>query len=229
MKKVLGTDEAGRGAVVGPLCIAAVVLDEDKIKNLEKLGVKDSKKLTKKRREELEGKIKETVDDFAVVQIPAEKIDELMETKNLNRIEAETMSDMIDALKPDVAIIDATEANTEKVGREISATLDGGLKEAVQIVAENRADENHPPVSAASILAKTARDRAVERLERELNEEIGIGYPSDGRTIRFLKDCLERDGKFLECVRESWVTAERILEEKEQDGLSKFCEGEDRD
>ncbi|KUK00235.1 MAG: Ribonuclease HII, partial [Thermococcales archaeon 44_46] len=51
--KLGGIDEAGRGPVIGPLVIAAVVVDESRIGELESLGVKDSKKLTPKKREEL--------------------------------------------------------------------------------------------------------------------------------------------------------------------------------
>lgn len=220
---VLGVDEAGRGAVVGPLCIAAVVVEEDKEKRFDEMGVKDSKKLSRKRREELEDRIKELAEDFAVVKISAEKIDEEMVNRSLNLIEAERMAELIEGLRPDKAIVDATEAKTENVRRTIEGLLSDEAEEEVEIVAENRADENHRVVSAASVLAKVTRDKSVSELEKRLGEEIGNGYPSDKRTKEFLERIIEERGSFPDIVRESWVTAERIVEEKNQDELSDFC------
>ncbi len=222
-KLVLGVDEAGRGAVVGPLCIAAVVIDEEKEKELDKMGVDDSKKLSRKRREELEGKVKEVAEDFAVLKIDAGTIDEEMERNSLNLIEAERMAELIETLKPDKAIVDATEAKTEKVKNTIQGLMSEELKEEVEIVAENKADENYPVVSAASILAKVTRDSSVSEIEERLGEEIGNGYPSDPRTKDFLERIIEKKGSFPEVVRESWVTAERIIERKNQEDLSGFC------
>ncbi|MFP4115702.1 MAG: ribonuclease HII [Candidatus Aenigmatarchaeota archaeon] len=223
-KLVLGVDEAGRGAVVGPLCIAAVVVEENRQEKLERMGVDDSKKLSRQRREELEDEIKDVLEDFAVVKIPAEAIDEEMKRKSLNLIESERMAELIEALRPDKAIVDATEAKTENVKRTIQSLLDEEVREEVEIVSENHADENYPVVSAASILAKVTRDRSVSGLEEKLNQEIGNGYPSDGRTKEFLKKMIEEDGRFSRVVRESWTTAERIIKEKEQGNLSDFCD-----
>lgn len=225
---VLGTDEAGRGAVLGPLCIAAVVIDEDKVDELKGLGVKDSKKLSRKRRENLEGKIKKAAEDFAVVKIPADKIDEEMERNSLNRIELERIAELVNTLQPDLAIVDATEVKTEKIEREIESLLNGDLKDKVELKAENRADENYAVVSAASILAKVVRDNSVEDLERRLNRKIGNGYPSDQRTVGFLRDVLEENGEYPRCVRKKWITAKRLVDEREQNDLSKFCDVKDK-
>ncbi len=222
-KLVLGTDEAGRGAVVGPLCIAAVVVEENKENELDKMGVDDSKKLSRERREELEKKIKELVEDFAVVKISAETIDEEMKRKSLNLIEAERMAEFIETFRPDRAIVDATEAKTENVKRTLESLISDDAKEKMEIVAENKADENYPVVSAASILAKVTRDNAVVGIEKKLGEEIGNGYPSDERTKGFLRRFLKENGSFPDEVRESWVTVERLLEERDQGSLSDFC------
>lgn len=189
--------------------------------------MKDSKKLSRKRRENLEGKIKESVEDFAVVKIPADKIDEEMDRKSLNRIELERISDLVNTFQPDMAIVDATEVKTGKIEREIESLLNGDLKDKVELKAENRADENYAVVSAASILAKVVRDNSVEDLERRLNREIGNGYPSDQRTIGFLREVLEENGSYPPCVRKKWVTAERLVSKREQDDLSKFCDVKD--
>ncbi|MCD6367705.1 MAG: ribonuclease HII [Candidatus Aenigmarchaeota archaeon] len=219
MKKILGIDEAGRGAVVGPLVIAGAMFYEKDIPKLKALEVRDSKELTPKKREYLENEIKRLALDFVVIRISANKIDELRETRNLNRIEMDYMADIIKTLRPDVAIIDSPEVNTEKIKNEIL----GKLKDLeVEIIAENYADKKYPVVSAASILAKVVRDRAIKSLEERLGEEIGVGYPSDERTIKFLKRVLDKYKGYPEFVRKSWTTSQRLKGEKSQKNLSNF-------
>lgn len=222
-KKILGVDEAGRGSVVGSMILAAAVIDEEDEKKLVEMGVKDSKKLTRERREELEKKVKNLAHDFSLERITAHQIDELRKIKSLNRIESESMARLINELKPDVAIIDATEVKTGKIERELRAQLEDEIKNKIEIKAENKADDNYPVVSAASILAKVDRDNSVSSLEDEMEEVIGNGYPSDQRTKDFLERVLEDNGTFPDCVRESWITAQRLIEEKKQDNLSDFC------
>ena len=85
--KLGGIDEAGRGPVVGPLVIAAVVVDESKLSNLETLGVKDSKKLSPKKREELFKEIIRLVDDYFILEISPEEIDNREGTMNEFEVE----------------------------------------------------------------------------------------------------------------------------------------------
>lgn len=219
MKTVLGIDEAGRGAVVGPLIIAGAMFRENDLPKLKALEVRDSKELSPSRREELEGKIKDLAADFVVVSISAHTIDEMRSVKNLNRIEIDYMVDIIKTLKPDKVIVDSPEANTEKIKNEILGKL-GDLK--VEIVSENYADKNYPEVSAASILAKVVRDKAIKGLESRLEVEIGVGYPSDERTIEFLKWVLKKYKSYPEFVRKSWITSQRVKGEKEQKNLGHF-------
>ncbi len=219
MKKVLGIDEAGRGAVVGPLIIAGAMFNEQDLPKLKAMEVRDSKELTREKREELENGIKDLAVDFVVVNISAHTIDEMRSVKNLNRIEVDYMADIIKTLRPDRAVVDSPEANTAKIKDEILGKL-GDLK--VEIVSENYADKKYPEVSAASILAKVVRDRSIDGLEKRLGVEIGVGYPSDERTIKFLKWALHNYRGYPEFVRKSWVTSQRVKGEKEQKSLDGF-------
>ncbi|RLJ02975.1 MAG: ribonuclease HII [Candidatus Aenigmatarchaeota archaeon] len=216
--KVLGIDESGRGAVIGPLVIAGVMVDDGDFGELRRIRVKDSKLLSKKRREELYNLIKEISSDFIILQIPPGKVDKARERNRLNRLEVEHFAEIINTLKPDRAIVDSPEANTEKIRREIESKL----KCDVEVIAENKADRKYPVVSAASILAKVVRDRSIEALEKELGEKIGVGYPSDERTMEFLRKILTRDGEFPDFVRKSWITAKRLNGEKKQRKISDY-------
>ncbi|KPU63134.1 ribonuclease HII [Thermococcus sp. EP1] len=205
--KLGGIDEAGRGPVVGPLVIAAVVVDESKLSNLETLGVKDSKKLSPKKREELFKEIIRLVDDYFILEISPEEIDNREGT--MNEFEVENFIKVLNSLnlKPDVLYIDAADVKEERFGEVIGKRLSFSPK----IVAEHKADSKYIPVAAASILAKVTRDRAIEKL-KEAYGEIGSGYPSDPITRRFLEEYYKKHGVFPPIVRKSWKTLEKIEE-----------------
>ncbi|RLF75970.1 ribonuclease HII [Thermococci archaeon] len=210
--KLGGIDEAGRGPVVGPLVIAAVVIDELKIGELEALGVKDSKKLSPKRREELFGKIIELVDDYFILELSPEDIDKREGT--MNDFEVENFAKVLNSLKikPDLLYIDAADVKEERFGSVVGRKLSF----YPEIVAEHKADSKYIPVAAASILAKVTRDRAIERL-KEIYGNIGSGYPSDPITRKFLEEYYKEHGSFPPVVRRSWKTLKKI-EEKLQKG-----------
>ena len=80
---ICGVDEAGKGPVVGPMVVAAVAVEN--AKDIEDLGVKDSKQLTPARRKELANIIKEKF-VFAVEIIEAEKVDVYRKQNKLNEL-----------------------------------------------------------------------------------------------------------------------------------------------
>lgn len=72
---VCGVDEAGRGSMLGPLVVAAIAIEKSKIPELEKIGVKDSKKLSPKMREKLYKKIIKIVDNYQISKATPKQID----------------------------------------------------------------------------------------------------------------------------------------------------------
>lgn len=213
---LLGIDEAGRGAVMGPLVLAGLLIEEGTEEELRSMGVRDSKELSPRRREDLESLIKPKARDFMVLSIPADEIDALRSTKNLNVIEMERMAEIINALKPSGAIIDCPEVDTKR----FKANLENKLQTTCDLICENYADKNHPVVGGASILAKVVRDRSMRTLAEKVGETIGSGYPSDPLTMDFLKK-LAKKGDYPAYVRKSWLTAIR-LKEKKQGNLNDF-------
>ena len=71
----LGIDDAGRGPVIGPMVLAGCLIDDNVASELKKLGVRDSKQVTPKRREILADKIKELAETFEIVLVPPVEID----------------------------------------------------------------------------------------------------------------------------------------------------------
>lgn len=205
--KLAGIDEAGRGPVIGPMVIAAVVVDERNVSKLEELGVKDSKKLTSKRRERLFDEIIALLEDYVILELWPEEIDSRQGT--LNEFEVENFVKALNSLKvrPDVIYIDAADVKEARFGEDIRKRLDFEAK----IIAEHKADDKFVPVSAASIIAKVTRDRAIEKL-KERYGEIGSGYPSDPRTRTFLEEYYREHGEFPPIVRRSWKTLKKIEE-----------------
>ena len=199
-----GVDEAGRGPVMGPLVVAGVASNDDA--HLKALGVKDSKRLTAARREKLSEEIRSTCKyEFQIV--PAADIDLLRQNMTLNVLEANLFATIIGRLDVTVAYADAADSNEARFGEIISKELGGKVK----IIAEHKADDNYPIVSAASIIAKVERDHAVAKIRKELGKEFGSGYPSDTRTIRFLEEWVKEHNDLPPYTRRSWKTASRIL------------------
>jgi ribonuclease HII len=155
MTKIAGSDEAGRGSIIGSLFVAIVMTDEDGLEKLKEMGARDSKMISPGVREQLAEKIKKMA-KWKIMRISPNKIDSrFINGTNLNWLEGKTMVNLINAFKPDKAIIDAPSNNISR----FHSFLKSHLKTDTELVVEHKADVNHPIVGAASILAKTERDK----------------------------------------------------------------------
>lgn len=201
---VCGVDEAGRGSMIGPLVIAGVAVEQSKIKQLQSLGVRDSKKLTAASRERLYRKIIKLADSYSVVRISPKTIDEHVVRHQLNHLEAYHMAQIIRKIGPDVSYVDSCDVNAARFARELKR-----LSDAKRIRAYHHADARFLVVSAASIIAKVARDRAIIRLAAQGN--VGSGYPSDSKTVAFVREWFEKNGHVPKYVRKSWAPVQKIV------------------
>jgi ribonuclease HII len=206
---VAGVDDAGRGSVIGPLVIAGILIDEKEVPKLVQLGVKDSKLLSPSRRESLAIEIKRLAQKHAVIKLSPAEIDKVVEKgrklHRLNRLEAQAMAKVIELLQPDVAYVDASDVLEERFKQHILEYLPFN----VEIVSEHKADRKYPVVSAASIIAKVERDKAIAELKAKYGD-FGCGYPTDPKTIEFLRHCLENFKEYPEFVRKSWKPAKKV-------------------
>ncbi|WP_069808351.1 ribonuclease HII [Vulcanisaeta thermophila] len=203
-----GIDEAGRGPVIGPMVVALVVVSDDE--KLIKMGVRDSKELSPRRRAELARMIMRAVDFYSYEVVEPRVIDEYVSRGLLNRLEAEVMARLISKalgmLSNGVVYVDSPDPLPDRFSELITRLLGSGN---VRVVALNNADKLIPTVSAASILAKVKRDELIAELHRVYGD-FGSGYPSDPRTMEFLRDWLRRYGELPPIVRRSWKTLSRF-------------------
>jgi len=184
---------------------------DDVAKQLYSDGVRDSKLLTRQQRERLFDVIREKAISYVVLSIKPEEIDEYVRRKKkhtkLNYLEAIYMARAINKLQGEVAYVDASDTDV----RVFSAQIEENLERKLSIVAVHHADRLFPVVSAASILAKVSRDREIEKLKKEVGD-FGSGYPSDPRTVKFLKEWIASKKSPPPFTRLSWKTWKKLLQ-----------------
>lgn len=152
---IVGVDEAGRGPLAGPVVAAAVILCPDGI-----AGLDDSKKLTAKRRAELDNQIKAQC-RWAIGEASVEEIDRI----NILQATMLAMTRAVEALGVEPAEV-LVDGNRLPRWRYAARAIIGG-------------DALHPCISAASIIAKEHRDRFMIRMAQEFPAfgwERNMGY-----------------------------------------------------
>ena len=230
---IAGGDEAGRGAVLGPLVVSLVSINEGKAKKLSEIGVRDSKMLSRKRREFLFDDIYSLAEDVRTYAITPEEINNAMRSNiSINELEAIHFARLIDESEanPKKIYLDSPDVIPEKFGIRVSLISNKPLKvngvrrrekerssnaakAVAKVIAEHKADVKYPVVSAASIIAKVTRDRAIEELEESLGFELGSGYPSDKTTVDMIRRNLDNE-RLLRHVRAEWKTLKLIRQLK---------------
>ena len=164
---ICGVDEAGRGPLAGPVCAAAVILNEE----IE--GLNDSKKLSEKKREALFDEIKEKSVSFSIAFASVEEIEEY----NILNATYLAMNRAIEGLnvKADFALID---------GNRIPAGISVPCETVV------KGDAKSCSIAAASILAKVTRDRLMLEEDKkypQYNFKKHKGYGTKEHTDAILK------------------------------------------
>jgi len=208
--RIAGIDEAGRGPVIGPLVVAGVACKKESEKALVEMGVKDSKMLRPSVREKLREQIEE-VCECRVEIVSAGEIDRLREKMTMNELEEMVYGRILGELQPEVAYLDAVDVYEKRFGE--SVRKQSGLRGTV-IHSKHRGDSIFPIVSAASIIAKTTRDREIRKIAEELGYDFGSGYPSDPKTKRFLREWVQRNRELPPYTRHSWQTAKKLMRER---------------
>uniref|UniRef100_A0A4W6FWR8 Ribonuclease n=1 Tax=Lates calcarifer TaxID=8187 RepID=A0A4W6FWR8_LATCA len=222
----LGIDEAGRGPVLGPMVYGICFCPVSKKEQLKDLKVADSKTLTEAERENLFQKLDEARNYVGwALQILSPNIistSMLQRTKyNLNALSHDTAIGLVQyALDSGVQLKEVNKfmwtqlAPAEKYEEKLSQRFPG-----IEVTVRPKADSLFPIVSAASICAKVARDRAVKgwNFSEDLGEvdtDYGSGYPNDPKTKAWLLKYLDPVFGYSQFVRFSWSTAQTLMDSK---------------
>jgi len=193
------------------MVLCGVCFTKPNLQFLTDIGVKDSKKLSAKRRHELANIIKQNCHSFEVIILSAQEIDAREKKKiTLNRLEELKMAEIINKLKPDIIYVDAADVDEKRFGKSLKDLLNYKPKE---IISKHRADDIYPIVSAGSIIAKDKRDSLIEELKK-YHGDFGSGYPSDKRTTDFLREWIKKHKKAPLFARKTWETTKKILNEE---------------
>lgn len=203
---------------MGPMVVAAVMVENDRA--LKRLKVKDSKLLTRGRREELAIEIRK-IAAVEVTVISAAEIDEFMGRETLNALEVALFAGLIDRLRPDRVFVDAADVVEERFGRNIAERIAC----RPEMVCSHHADAKYPVVSAASIVAKVIRDQAMDVIQEAFGRPIGSGYAHDRITIGFIQDWLKENGSLPPHVRGSWKTAKDLYSLSRVTKLTDWMDG----
>ena len=202
---IVGIDEAGKGPIIGSMFIGFCVFSSANIKlenfdkYISKIEVKDSKKLTQKKRK----KILEEVFFLDKIYFEKTKISsfEIDKSKNMYELEIDKICEKLNEIKPNLIIIDSLSSRPDNFEKKITQKLTFETK----IICENKADDKYKIVSLASIFAKEKREEEIFSLKKKFGFDFGSGYTSDKKTIGFLKDNISNE-KVLEYVRKSFKT-----------------------
>ena len=206
MIKVIGVDEAGKGAVIGSLFVGFAIgclEDEGGLEefqsSLRSLGVKDSKQLVSEKREEifisLEGCL-----TIKYAQITPFQIDENnSQGRTLFELEVRAIAEVVNRENPKILFVDSLSSNPKK----FAGYLRKFLTVNCEIIAENKADVKYPIVSSASVIAKVLRERELDEIKKNIKINCGSGYPSDWRTVEFLRKYFKSED-FAFIFRKSW-------------------------
>ncbi|MGY5871806.1 MAG: ribonuclease HII [Candidatus Thorarchaeota archaeon] len=215
LRGIAGVDEAGRGPMIGPMVVCGILVDSDRLHELVKIGAKDSKTLSHKRRLILKEKIEKVASKIEVRSVSAADIDKLRKRTTLNEIEVAEFVSIAKSLNPKEIYLDAADVNAERFGRKIGGQSGIAAKGAL-IVSEHKADAKYPIVSAASIIAKVTRDLVIESLHKK-HGDFGSGYPNDPKTIKFVRDLVRNGENLPSIIRKSWESVRKIIDAESTD------------
>lgn len=193
------------------------MIDEKDLDKLDSMGVKDSKLLTAKKREEIRKKLNIYKHEIIIVE-PAE-IDMALrgyDGLNLNWLEARKTAELINELNPDKAIIDSPSPNLKAYASYIRDYIHN---KEIELVCEHKADLKYLVVGAASIIAKSIREEEVRKIETKVGQSIGSGYPANSVCKKFVEDNWD---KYPAIFRKSWESYKRILRKQGQKNLEDF-------
>jgi ribonuclease HII len=193
--------------LLGPIIVAGVCVNKKLISEMVEKGIKDSKLLSPRKREVLFGRVISVAESICICRINIEDIDFHVSKNNLNLLEAEAMAITIRNMKSDKAYVDSCDVNPFRYQRTIRTFL---KRNNTKLVSMHHADRLNVVVSGASIIAKVMRDSEISKIRIKYGD-VGSGYPSDKRTIKFVKEWFRQNNEIPPFARKSWKPVQMIV------------------
>jgi len=193
--------------LLGPIIVAGISVSKKSISEMIDKGIKDSKLLTPKKRQILFGHVVSIAESICICRINIEDIDFHVFRNNLNILEAEAMAITISNMKSDETYVDSCDVNPSRYQRTISSFL---KRNSTKLISMHHADKLNAVVSGASIIAKVIRDSEITKIRVKYGD-IGSGYPSDKRTIEFVREWFRQKNEIPPFARKSWKPAQMIV------------------
>jgi len=193
--------------LLGPIIVAGISVSKKSISEMIDKGIKDSKLLTPKKRQILFGHVVSIAESICICRINIEDIDFHVFRNNLNILEAEAMAITISNMKSDKTYVDSCDVNPSRYQRTISSFL---KRNSTKLISMHHADKLNAVVSGASIIAKVIRDSEITKIRVKYGD-IGSGYPSDKRTIEFVREWFRQKNEIPPFARKSWKPAQMIV------------------
>lgn len=203
-----GVDEAGRGALVGPLIVAGICIKSSRLLELVKIGIKDSKLLTANRRRSMIPKLIDHAECICICKLTPADVDYGVINSSLNLLEAQAMAAVIENIFAYTVFVDSCDVNPVRYRKSVSEFL--CINRPKKIVSLHHAEAANVAVAGASIVAKVMRDYEMSRI-REQYGEMGSGYPSDKKTIKFVRDWMGKNNIPPSFIRKSWKPMRTLL------------------
>ena len=201
LRVTLGIDEAGRGPSVGPMVMAAVALCSKTAAVLTRAGLTDSKTYgagedAHATRSELARLIRAKARHVALIEVPHSQIDERVARKELNVLERELATKLIDQ----APAVDRIIADGKRMFAPLGQRYD-------HFESHDHAEEKHAAVAAASVIAKVLRDERFAQIRARYEGEVGPitggGY-ANAATRKWLRAYAERHGRLPDETRLTW-------------------------
>lgn len=233
---ILGIDEAGRGPVLGPMVYTAAYCLASSLPALKSLGADDSKQLSEEQRSALRVKLDNAPFlHYKTRILHAAELSEKMLRRhkyNLNLISHDAAFELVHQVLDEGISVDEIYVDTVGDPRKYENKFRERFPQIRKVVVAKKADATYRIVGAASIVAKTTRDKEVrdwvfvetERSSQYMDcdenwpvnysSEFGSGYPSDPSTKRWIEASCDQIFGFPSFVRFSWGTAKQIMEKK---------------
>lgn len=202
---IVGFDEAGRGPVLGPMIIAAVSITAKNMSKIIDCGVKDSKQLSKVQREKIFREIRPFI-EWKIKVCQPQSIDHAVKTIGLNTYEMNCIAELAKQIPAQYIIADSP-YNPKSNFNFSSFMYSQGIR--AKCFAENKADALYPIVSAASVVAKEAREKSMQQMREYFGIDFGSGYPFDPATKLFLSQYWS-DEIYAKLIRKTWETYRRL-------------------